>query len=72
MCSHLMSCSLSHPPRQVVFCHAEVLCPELARQHQQCFMRVVASKGEEPLSACNVHVEAMKACLRQRGVYPFV
>ena len=55
----------------MVFCHAEVVCPDLARQHQACFQRVVASKGKEPLSACDKHVEAMKKCLQQYEVYPF-
>ncbi|KAL4452769.1 hypothetical protein ABPG75_008431 [Micractinium tetrahymenae] len=55
---------------QVVHCHAEVVCPELAAAHQRCFQRVVNSKGREPYSACAKEVEAMKKCLRKVGLYP--
>lgn len=56
---------------QVVHCLAEVACPELARQHELCFFRVVNSQGAEPYSACDVHVKKMKTCLRRHGLYPF-
>ena len=71
----------AHPPRrrspplaaavQVVHCLAEVACPELARQHELCFIRVVNSRGAEPYSACDVHVQKMKKCLGRHGLYPF-
>lgn len=56
---------------QVVYSHAEVLCPELAAANQRCFRRVVNSKGELPPSTCDKDIEAMKKCLIKYGVYPF-
>ncbi|KAI7835886.1 hypothetical protein COHA_010231 [Chlorella ohadii] len=56
---------------QVVHCHAEVVCPEAAAEHQKCFQRVVNSKGREPYSACDKQVAAMKKCLQRHGLFPF-
>ncbi|PSC74066.1 phosphatidate cytidylyltransferase [Micractinium conductrix] len=55
---------------QVIHCHAEVVRPDLAAEHQRCFQRVVNSRGREPYSACEKQVEAMKKSLRQRARGP--
>ena len=49
-------------------CQAEVLCPALAQEYQRCFVRVVNSKGKEDYRACDTALNAMKRCLRKRGV----
>lgn len=57
---------------QVVFCHAEVTCPQLAAAYEECFKRVVNSMGTEPYSACDKQASAMKKCLRRQGLHPIV
>ncbi|KAI3432769.1 hypothetical protein D9Q98_004309 [Chlorella vulgaris] len=56
---------------QVVHCQAEVVCMQLAADHQRCFKRVVNSQGTIPFSACDKEVAAMKQCLRRFKLYPY-
>ena len=66
-CVVTLACSLL----QVIGCHAEVVCPELAKAHVRCFKRAVNSKGRESYAACEKEVEAMRRCLRRHKLYPF-
>lgn len=61
------------PPlyHQAAQCYAEILEPELAREHEACFTRLVNSRGRLPKTYCDSQVEAIKASLRSRKLFPF-
>lgn len=56
---------------QLVFCHAEALCPEVATAYAKCFRRVVNSGGAQKFGECDPHVAAMRKCLQKHDLYPF-
>ena len=61
------------PPlyHQAAQCYAEILEPELAREHEACFTCLVNSRGRLPKTYCDSQVEAIKASLRSRKLFPF-